>query len=90
MHHLFVQLVKHMSAIIAREGAHLIEFTVVLHPRTLGIAFWEGKQFECMPIVHCGRIVSPTKRYVDLMSRLLTAIPRDATVICCGGRVPTL
>ena len=39
----------------------------------------------CMPLVHCGRIVSPTKRYIDLMSRLLSAIPRDVTVICCGG-----
>ena len=53
--------------------------------RTLSIGFWEGKQFVCMPIVHCGRDVPPTKSYIDLMSRLLSAISGDATIICCGG-----
>ena len=38
-----------------------------------------------MPIVHCGRDVSLTKGYLNLMSRLLGAISDNATVICCGG-----
>ena len=38
-----------------------------------------------MPIVHCGRVVSPTKVYIDLMSRLLSAVSSNATIICCGG-----
>ena len=38
-----------------------------------------------MPLVHCGRDVPPTKSYIDLMSRLLSAISGDATNICCGG-----
>ena len=74
-----------MSSIIAREGAFSIEFAVNSHRRTLSVGFWEGKQFVCMPIVHCARDVSPTKCYFDLMSRLLSAISGDAKIICCGG-----
>ena len=85
LHHLFVELVKHFSAMIAREGAYSIDFAVGLHRRTLSIGFWEGKQFVCMPVLHCGRDVSPTMGYIDLMSRLLSAISGDATIICCGG-----
>ena len=39
----------------------------------------------CMPMLHCGRDVPPTKSYFDLVSRLLSAISGDATIICCGG-----
>ena len=85
LHHLFVELVKHVSAIIARERAYSIEFAVDSHRRTLNIGFWEGKQFVCKPILHCGRDVSPTKVYIDLMSRPLSAVSGDATIICCGG-----
>ena len=85
LHHLFVELVKHVSAVIAREGAYSIEIAVNLHRRTLSTGFWEGKQFVCMPIGHCRRDVSPTKRYILLMSQLLSAISGDATIICCGG-----
>ena len=38
-----------------------------------------------MPIVHCGRDIPPAKSYVDLMSRLLSALSGDAKIICCGG-----
>ena len=74
-----------MSVVIAREGAYSIEFSVDPRRRTLSIGFWEGKQFACMPVVHCGRDVSPAKSYIDLMSRLLSAISGDKTIICCGG-----
>ena len=76
---------KHVSAIIAPEWAYSIEFAVDSHRRTLSIGFWEGKQFVCMSNMHCGRDVSPTKGYIDLMSRLLSPISSDATVNCCGG-----
>ena len=39
----------------------------------------------CLPMLHCGRDVPPTKSYIDLVSRLLSAISGDATIICCGG-----
>ena len=35
-------------------------------------------------MLHCGRDVLPTKSYIDLVSRLLSAISGDATFICCG------
>ena len=38
-----------------------------------------------MPILRCGRGVPPTKGYIDLMSRLLSANSGDATIISCGG-----
>ena len=76
---------KHVSAVTAPEVAYSIEFAVDSYRRTLSIGFWEGKQFVCMPIVRCGRDVSPTKGYIDLLSRLLSAISGDATVFCCGG-----
>ena len=76
-----------MSSVIAREGAYSIEFSVGSHRRTLSVRFWEGNRFKCMPMpmLHCGRHVPPTKSYIDLVSRLLSAISGDATIICCGG-----
>ena len=85
LHHLFVELVKHVSAVIAREGALSIEFTVDSHRRTLSVGFWEGKRFVCMPMLYCRRDVPRTKSYIDLVSRLLSAICGDATIICCAG-----
>ena len=85
LHHLFLELVKHVSSVIAREGAYSIEFFVDSRRRTLSLCFWEGKRFLCLPMLHCGRDVPPTKRYIDLVSRLLSAISGDATIICCGG-----
>ena len=85
LHHLFLELVKHVSSVIAREGAYSIEFFVDSRRRTLGLCFWEGKRFLCLPMLHCGRDVPPTNSYIDLDTRLLSAISGDATVICCGG-----
>ena len=85
LHHLFVKLVKHVSSVIAREGAYSIEFSVGSDHRTLSVGFWEGKRFVCMPMLYCGRDVPPTKSYIDLVSRLLSAISGDATIICGGG-----
>ena len=85
LHHLFVELVKHVSSVIAREGAYAIEFSVDSHRRALSVGFWEGKRFVCMAMLHCGRDVPPTKSYIDLVSRLLSAISGDVTIICCGG-----
>ena len=85
LHHLFLELVKHVSSVIAREGAYSIEFFVDSRRRTLSLCFWEGKRFLCLPMLHCGRDVTPTKSYIDLVSRLMSAISGDATIICCGG-----
>ena len=85
LHHLFVELVKHVSSVIAREGAYSVEFSVGSHRRTLSVGFWEGRRFLCLPMLHCGRDVPPTKSYIDLVSRLLSAISGDPTIICCGG-----
>ena len=54
LHHLFVELVKHVSSVIAREGAYSIEFSVGSHRRTLSVGLWEVKRFVCMPMLHCG------------------------------------
>ena len=85
LHHLFVELVKHVLSVIAREEAYSIEFSVGSHRRTLSVGVWEGKRFVCIPMLYSGRDVSPTKSYIDLVSRLLSAISDDATIICCGG-----
>ena len=68
LNHLFAQVVKHVLAVIAREGACSIEFAVDSQRPTLSIGFWEGKQFVCMPIVNCRRGLSPTKGYIDSIS----------------------
>ena len=75
---------KNESSVISLEEAYSIEFTVDWHRRTLSIWFWEGRRFVCMLILHCRRDVAPTKGYMDLMSRLLSAISSDTTIICCG------
>ena len=81
LHHLFLELVKHVSSVIAPEGAYSIEFSVGSQRRTLSLGFWEGKRFVCLPMLHCERDVPPTKTYIDLVSRLLSAISGDATII---------
>ena len=83
--HLFLELVKHVSSVIAREGAYSIEFFVDSRRRTLSLCFWKGKRFLCLPMLHCGRDVPPTKSYIDLVSQLLSAISGDATITYCGG-----
>ena len=85
LHHLFLELLKHVSSVIARGGAYSIEFSVDSRRRTLSLCFWEGKRFLCLPRLHCGRDVPTTKSCIDLVSRLLSAISGDATIICCGG-----
>ena len=80
-----MELVEHVSAVIAREGAFSIEFSVDSHRGTFSVGFWEGQRFVCLPMLHCGRDVPPTKGYIDLVSRLLSAFSDDATTICCGG-----
>ena len=74
LHQLFVELVKHVSSVIVREGAYAIEFSVGSHRRTLKVGIWEGKRFVCMPMLHCGGDVPLTKSCNDLVSRLLIAI----------------
>ena len=85
LHHLFLELVKHVSSVIALEGAYSIEFSVGSRHRTLSLCFWEGMSLVCLPMLHCGRDVPPTKSHIDLVSRMLGAISSDATTICCGG-----
>ena len=85
LHHLFLELVKHVSSVFAREGAYSIEFFADSRRRTLSLCFWEGKRFLCLPMLLCGRHVPPTKSYIDLVSRLRSAISGDTTIICCGG-----
>ena len=46
LHHLFVELVKHVSSVIAREGAYSIEFSVGSHRRTLSVVL--GGQAFCV------------------------------------------
>ena len=74
-----------MSSVIAREGAFSIEFFVDSRRRILILCFWEGKRFLCLPMLHCGRDVPPTKSYIDHVSRLMSSISGDSTIICCGG-----
>ena len=74
-----------MLAVLAPEGAYSIEFAVDSQLRRLNIGFWEVKQFVCKPIVHSGTDVSPTKSYIDLLSRMLSAVSGGATIIRCGG-----
>ena len=85
LHHLFLELVKHVSSVIARDGAYSIEFSVGSRHRKLTLCFQESKRLVCLPMLHCGRDVPPTKSYIDLVSRLLGAISGDATIFCCGG-----
>ena len=45
LHHLFVELVKHVSSVIAREGAYSIEFSAGSNRRTLSVEFLGGQAF---------------------------------------------
>ena len=74
-----------MSAAIAREGAYSSELAVDLQHQTMSFGFWEGKQFLGRSNVHCIRSISPAKSYINMTSRLLSAVSGDATVFCCDG-----
>ena len=43
LHHLFVELVKHVSSVIAREVAFSIEFSLGSQRRTLSVGFLGGQ-----------------------------------------------
>ena len=90
LHHLFVELVKHVSSVIAREGAYSIEFSVISHRRTLSVGFWEGRHFVCMPMLHCGRDVPPTKSYIDLVSDCLLPFLVTQQLSVVAGQMPIL
>ena len=85
LHHLVIQLVKHVTAIIAREGAFSRESSVDSQRRKLSIGFWKGRQFVCIPIIHFGRDVSVAKSNVDLTSWFANTVSGDETIIDCGG-----
>ena len=65
--------------------AHSLGFLLHSRQRTLSIGFWEGKPIVCMTIIHCGRDGSRAKSYVDLTSRLVSAVFGVATFNSCGG-----
>ena len=49
LHHLFLELVKHVSSVIAREGAYSIEFSVGSHHSTLSLCFGRASVWCACP-----------------------------------------
>ena len=85
LNHLFMELMKHVMCVIAREGAYSMEFIVESRRRILSLTFWVGKQLVGMPIDFCGGGVPFSRGFVELTSQLLSVIGGEATIICCGG-----
>ena len=85
LYHCFVRLLKHLSAILRREGVYSLEFQSTTNRRNLSITFWEGRELVTMTIAHCGRDVSVMKSTVLLSSQLLNAVSTEPRIVCCGG-----
>ena len=66
-------------------GGYWIKFLMDPQQRGVGFGFLEGKQFVCLPIVHCGRADYVAKSYVDLTFGVLSAVSGDANLIRCDG-----
>ena len=78
MRHFFIGTMKHKLAFIAHERAYSMELSLDSNETP------KGKWFVCAPFAHCGRDVSVVKSYVDLTTRLLSAISNEVMIDCCG------
>ena len=85
LHHLFMELMRHIADIVGKEGVLSPEFKISAVRRNLSLCFWEGKNLVMMALTHCCRDVPVVKGNVSMVGQLLSVVSTDPTSVCCGG-----
>ena len=70
----FVQLMKHVFAVFAREEMYSMKICVDSKRLILSNSFREGQLFVGRTLDDCGKVVPVDERYVDSRARLLSAV----------------
>ena len=55
LHHLFMELMRHIADVVGKEGVLSLEFKSSAVYRSLCLCFWEGKILVMMALTQCGR-----------------------------------
>ena len=85
LHHLLLELMRHIADVVGKEGVLSLEFKSSAVRRILSLCFWEGKNLVMMAVTHCGRDVPVVKGNVSMVGQLLSVVSMSTTIVCCGG-----
>ena len=85
LHHLFMELMRHIADVVDKEGVLSFEFKSSAVRRSLSLCFWEGENLVMMALTHCGRDVPVVKGNVSMVGQLLSVVSLGPTIVCCGG-----
>ena len=85
LHHLFMELMRHIADVVGKKGVLSLEFKSSAVRRSLSLSFWEGKKLVTMALTHCGRDVPVVKGNASMVGQLLSVVSLSPTIVCCGG-----
>ena len=85
LHHLFMELMRHIADVVGKEGVLSLEFKSSAVRRSLILCFWEGKNLVMMALTHCSGDVPVVKGNVSMVGQLLSVVSANPTIVCCGG-----
>ena len=85
LHHLFVELMRHIADVVGKKGVLSLESKSSAVRRSLSLFFWEGKNLVMMALTHCRRDVPVVKGNVSMVGQLLSVVSMGPTIVCCGG-----
>ena len=85
LHHLFMELMRHIEDMVSEEGVLSLELKSSAVRPSLSLCFWEGKNLMMMALAHCGRDVPVLKGIVSMVGQLLSVVSTGPTIVCCGG-----
>ena len=85
LHHLFMELMRHIADVVGKEGVLSLEFKSSAVCRSLSLCFWEGKNVVMMALTHCSRDLPVVKGNVSMVGQLLSVVSANPIIVCCGG-----
>ena len=85
LHHLFMELMRHIADVVGKKGVLSLEFKCSAVRRSLSLCFWEGKNLVMMALTHCRRDVPVVKGNVSMVGHLLCVVSMGPTIVYCGG-----
>ena len=84
LHHLFMELMRHIADVVGKEGVLSLEFKSSAVRRSLILCFWEGKHLVMMALTHSSGDVPVVKGNVSIVGQLLSVVSANPTIVCCG------
>ena len=85
LHHLFMELMRHIAEVVGKEGVLSLALKSSAVRRSLSLCFWEGKNLVMMALTNCSRDVPVVKGNVSMIGQLLSVVSMGPTIVRCGG-----